>query len=326
MSGRLVVRVGPNRLAARVLVRGASAWSAEVGRTEDQPLEAALEELLAGMPKGMARRMVLEVEAPLVQIRRLESLPPVRGAALQRLVEHQASTFFRKNGHPLVTDAAWLPPKQEGPRQALLAALDLGLAESLAAVASRAGLELEQLAAADLPEGRGFDLRPAGAKANQARTSRRSLARLGGYTALLWVVALMCWLARFEADRNSTEHELERLAVARQALLKGREVEHRAEQMIATLATGGAGRHRLQDRMQALLGAMPDSAYLTGFSLDTLGNGLMSGGARRATDVLARLEHSSAAINPKQEGSSFPDPESGPRWERFTIRLGKVPQ
>lgn len=326
MSGRLVVRIGPNRLAATAVVRGALVWSAEAARAEDERIEAVLEELLAGVPKGVVRRIVLEVEAPLVQIRRLESLPPVRAAALQRLVEHQASTFFRKNGHPLVTDATWLPPPQEGPRQALLAALDLGLAESLAAVASRAGLELERLGTADLPEARAFDLRPTEAKARQARTARRSLGQLAGLAALLWVVALVCWLARFEVDRRHTEGELDRLAAARLALLKGKEVEHRAEEMIATLAAGGAKRHRLQDRMQALLAAIPDSAYLTGFSLDTLGNGLLSGGARRATDVLARLEHSSAAINPRQEGSSFPEPESGPRWERFTIRLGAEPR
>jgi hypothetical protein len=322
----VVVRLGAHRISACVVIRGNSVWQEESERSDEAPIDAVLEELLARMPKGMARTMIFEIEAPLVQVRRLESLPPVRAGELQRLVEHQASSFFRKNGHPLVTDATWLAPGHEGARRALLAAMDLGLAESLDAVARRAGLELESVAPADLPEAKRFDLRPAQAKAREARTGRGALIRLGAITALLWAIALACWLGRFELALRRTQHELDGLAGARLALLKGKEVEHRAAEMIATLAPGSMDRHRLQDQMQALLASIPDSAYLTSFALDTLGSGLLSGGARRTTDVLARLEHTPEAINPRQGGSSVPDPESGPRWERLTIRLGSPPR
>src|SRR2546422_2086538 len=42
------------------------------------------------------------------QMRTLTDLPPVKPRALRALVAHQASRFFRCNGHALVTDATWI--------------------------------------------------------------------------------------------------------------------------------------------------------------------------------------------------------------------------
>ena len=52
--------------------------------------------------------MTVALEPPLVQVRTLADLPPVRPADLATLVAAQASRYFRKNGGALVTDAVWV--------------------------------------------------------------------------------------------------------------------------------------------------------------------------------------------------------------------------
>jgi len=209
---------------------------------------------------------------------------------------------------------------------ALLAAIDLELVESLAAAADRAGVELERITVADLPEARGFDLRSPNAKAEQVRRTRRSLSRLSWTVAALWILVAIAWVTRIGVEALHLRHELDRVAGARAVLLKGQAVRHRAEDMIATLKSGTSPRHTLQDRAQAILQALPDSAYLSAISLDTLGNGLLTGGARQANDVVAAIDHAHVAVNPRLEGSTSPDPLGGTGWERFAIRLGTAPQ
>ena len=323
----MIVRVGSDVVTATIQGRRQQPlWAGETARGEGEGVDAAVERLLSQVPKELDSPVTLEVEPPLAQIRRLDSLPPVRGAALSTLVGHQAGTFFRKNGHPLVTDAAWLPALKDSPRQALLAAIDLELAEALSAAATRAGVGLDRITVADIPEARRFDLRSPEARAEQAGRASQSLARLAWSVATLWALAALCWTARLGLEARHIRSELNRLAGARAVLIKGQAVRHRAEQMIETLESGAAARHQLQDRTQALLAALPDSAYLSGLSLDTLGNGLLTGGARHATDAVAALEHAHAAVNPRQEGSTSPDPLGSANWERFTIRLGSVPR
>jgi hypothetical protein len=103
-------------------------------------------------------------------------------------------------------------------------------------------------------------------------------------------------------------------------------VRHRAEALLTTLDAANTARHRLQDQLLAVASALPDSAYLSSVSIDTLGRGLMTGGAHRATEVVAALERAHAAPNPRLEGAVTPDPMSRSRWERFTILLDGGPR
>lgn len=319
-----MLRVGTDRLRAeRWAERGAApTWAAEAPWSRELPVSRAVAALLAARPKAPGSpALTIEVERPLAQLRRLDNLPPVRREHLATLVQQQASTFFRKNGHPLVTDAAWLPASNGGPREALLAALDLELAEALLVGAAEAGVEVDRLTVAMEPSAPALDLAPPGARVTRQAAERRSLNRLTTIVAILWCLTGALWAARLGFELHRTRLELARLAPARQALLTGQAVRHRAESMLLTLDAAQVTRPRLEERLLAIAAAFPDSAYLSGLSLDTLAAGLLTGSARRATDVVAALDRAHAGPSPRLEGAVTPDP-SGHHWEHFTIRLG----
>jgi hypothetical protein len=324
MSGRLILQVGSDRLRLECWDerRDAPTWQSESPWSREETLATAVAALLSEAPAGRrSRRLTIRVERPLAQFRRLNTLPPVRREFLAALVEQQASTFFRKNGHPLVTDATWLPRSGGEPREALLAAVELDLVDALISAAAEAGLDVAQVTVAAEPAALNLDLVPRSARAARRAASAKSLLRLTGAVLLLWCLVGGLWAARTGIEIRRIRRELVHLAPARQALLAGQTVRHRAESMLLTLDAENAARTRLEERLIAIGASLPDSAFLTGLSLDTLATGLLTGAARRATDVVAALERAHAGQAPRLDGAVTPDP-SGGHWERFTIRLG----
>lgn len=324
MSCQLILQVGTDRLRLeRWGERGdAPTWQSESPWSREETLTKAVAALLAEAPAGRRPpRLTIRVERPLVQLRRLNTLPPVRREFLATLVEQQASTFFRKNGQPLVTDATWLPRNGSEPREALLAAVELDLVESLISAAAEAGLDIAQLTVAAEPAAFNMDLVPHSTRTARRTASAKSLLRLTGAVLLLWCLVGGLWAARIGIELRRTRRELAHLTPARQALLAGQKVRYRAESMLLTLDAENAGRTRLEERLITIGTSLPDSAFLTGLSLDTLAMGLLTGAARRATDVVAALERAHAGPTPRLDGAVTPDP-SGGHWERFTIRLG----
>ncbi len=84
--------------------------------------------------------LILEVGAPHLQRRTLAELPAVNQRALNALIAHSRSRYFRQNGHPLVSAATWEGPRGAAPRQAIAFAMEETLAESLVeGAAARAG-------------------------------------------------------------------------------------------------------------------------------------------------------------------------------------------
>jgi len=325
MKRRLTVQVAADRLWAEAWTgEREPSWRAEAPRAVDVPLADALQALLADAPPH-TRRVETQVllHRPLAQVRHLEGLPPVRGRALAALVDHQASTFFRKNGHPLVTSAGVLAATGDQPRRTVMAAIDVDLADALVEGMARAGLAIDQCTIADLPGAESLDLLPPAARQDRDRRRWRSLTRVVSLAALAWAMALGSWAVREAVEVHRTRSELVHLAGARKALLAGQAVRHRAEALLTTLDEAGAGRHRLQDQLLAVAAALPDSSYLVTLALDTLGRGLLTGGAHRATEVVATLERTHAAPNPRLEGAVTPDPLNAARWERFTILTGE---
>jgi hypothetical protein len=289
----------------------------------DQSLANVLADLLAEVPRdNRPGEVQVLLHRPVVQVRHVDTLPPVGSSALAALVDHQASTFFRKNGHPLVTSASWLPAVRDAPRRAVMAAVEVELAEAIVEGAARAGFEVGRCRVAELPGGDALDLLPQPARDQLRRRRRRSLGRMAGITVLAWVVVLAAWTIRFGLEVHRTRSDLIRLDGARQALLAGQAVRHRAEAMLFALDAADPARRRLQDQLLAVASALPDSAYLSSLTVDTSGGGLLTGGAYRATDVVAALERAHAAPNPRLDGAITPDPLTSARWERFTILLG----
>ncbi|HEV8197336.1 MAG TPA: hypothetical protein VGP87_11885, partial [Gemmatimonadales bacterium] len=103
----------PMLLEARLQRGGSVLWSGQAeyhGRAELADAIARLVAEPALVKPG--RRLRVELVRPVVQLRTLADLPPVRVSHLRALVEQQAHRYFRKNGVPLVLDATWSERKR----------------------------------------------------------------------------------------------------------------------------------------------------------------------------------------------------------------------
>src|SRR5205807_7407643 len=120
------------------------------------------------------------------------------------LVARQAGRFFRGNGHPLVTDAAWVGGTTSGVARA--AAVEEPVAEAIAAGARAAGLWLVALAPAEGPER--LSLLPASERESRERRSRGWTRRLAAATAAIWLGVGGIYLTRLSWERRRVEREL----------------------------------------------------------------------------------------------------------------------
>ena len=145
-GGVLRLRVGRETLRAEAVQRSTVIWSAESVYAGLTDLSDAIA-FLAAEPPRPCGRLVVALERPLVQLRTLTDLPPVKPEALAALVAHQAGRFFRKNGKPLATDAVWVG--NGGVRVARAAAVEEPVVEAIVAGARTAGLSVEGIAPAD---------------------------------------------------------------------------------------------------------------------------------------------------------------------------------
>ncbi len=154
MSGALLrLRIGRSTLHAEAVERGSVTWAGEASYGDVGELAEAIARLAAEPPRA-CRRVMVALERPPVQLRALSDLPPVKPRHLAALVAQQAGRFFRKNGQPLVTDAAWVGTGEA--RVARAAAVEESLVEAVAAGARAAGLWLETIAPAEraaVPDG-----------------------------------------------------------------------------------------------------------------------------------------------------------------------------
>src|SRR2546429_7188921 len=141
----LRLRIGRSTLRAEAIERGSVTWAGEASYANLAELADAIGRLAAEPPRS-CRCLAVSLDRPPMQLRSLTDLPPVKPRHLAALVAQQAGRFFRKNGQPLVTDAAWVG---KGPtRMARAAAVEEPLVEPIAAGARAAGLWLETIAPA----------------------------------------------------------------------------------------------------------------------------------------------------------------------------------
>src|SRR5437773_6431919 len=169
----LHLRVGRSTLRAEAVEHGSVTWAGESPYGELGELADAIARLAAEPPRT-CRRLVVGLDRPPVQLRTLTDLPPVKPQHLAALVAQQAARFFRKNGQPLVTDAAWVGT---GPtRVAHAAAVDEPLVEAIAAGARAAGLWLETIAPAG--EEAPLTLLPRSERESRERAARARTRRL----------------------------------------------------------------------------------------------------------------------------------------------------
>jgi hypothetical protein len=313
----LRLRIGHSSLRAEAVEHGAIVWAGQANYADVAELADAIARLAAEPPRA-CRRLVVVLDRPPVQLRALTELPPVKPRHLAALVAQQAGRFFRKNGQPLVTDAAWVG---KGPtRVAHAAAVEEPLVDAIAAGARAAGLWLETIVPAD--EAAPLTLLPRAERESRERAARSRTRRLAIATCGLWLTAVALFFARLAWERRAVERELAALAQPLAAVLEARRELRDAETTLNAITAAERERGRSLGLLSAVTGALPDSSVLTSFAWTADGSGVLVGGARHATDVVARLDRLGSIAGARLGGPVVREQIGGREWERFTILFG----
>jgi hypothetical protein len=300
VSAVLRLRIGRGTVAAKAVRGHHMVWAGSAVFESPDDLREAIAQLAAeeSLPVRL-RGLRVKLETPLVQIRTLEHLPPVRGPALKALVAQQAGRFFRKNGKPLITDAAWMQRERGREAVAQAAAVEEPWIEAIAAGARAAGLLLEEIH----PEQGGVTLRELslvspGERARQRRVELLALRRLAIAAGLLWVIAAAAFAIRVQRAHGQVERRLGALKAPLEAVAAARRELADATRMVETIEEAERNRGRMLLSLAAITKALPDSSYLTSLTLDEH-EGTISGLARQAAGVVAALERDATIAGPR---------------------------
>lgn len=319
MSGALLrLRIGRATLRAEAVEHGSVTWAGEASYAALGELADAIARLAAVSPRA-CRRLTVALERPPVQLRVLSDLPPVKPRHLAALVAQQAGRFFRKNGQPLVTDAAWVGRGEA--RVARAAAVEEPLVEAIVAGARAAGLWLETIAPAD--DAAPLTLLPRAERESRGRAARRRTRTLAVTAAAMWVAAAALCFTRLAWERRAVERQLAALAQPLAALLEARRELRDAETTLNAVTAAERERGRSLGLLTAVTGALPDSSVLTSLAWSADGSGVLVGAARRATDVVARLDRLGTLAGVRLGGPVVREPIAGREWDRFTILFGQ---
>ena len=314
----LRLRVGHSTLRAEAIRGGAVTWAGEASYADVAELSDTIARLAAEAPRT-GRRLAVVVDHPPVQLRTLADLPPVKPRHLAALVSQQAGRFFRKNGRPLVTDALWVGKRTPGVARA--AAVEELLVEAIAAGARAAGLWLERMAPAD--EAAPLSLLPPSERESRERTARQRTRHLVVAICGVWLAAGALFIGRLAWERRVVERELAALQQPLAAVLAARRELHDAETSLTAMTVAEEQRRQGLTMLAALTRTLPDSSVLTSLSWSADGSGVLIGAARRATDVVARLDHLSMLTGVHLSGPAVREAVAGREWERFTILFGR---
>lgn len=287
MSGDLHLLVESDRLLAELRLRRKAAWRGECTLNARDELSGALEELLATPELSQrVRRLLVRVAPPVVQLRTLTDLPPVRSRPLEALVHTQAGRFFRRNGAPLVTSAAWAPGRR-GKRPAYAAAIEEPWLTQLAEVASRHGITEVRVS----PEARpSLDLRLASWNEARRIRERTRLLRALLLAALAWMGVLAIDATRMVRERSGLDAGIATLGPGSDAVSRVARQADAIAAMVDTIQLADARRRRSAREVAALVAALPEGAHLTRLEWSVDAGGQLSGAAPSAAAVAAAIE------------------------------------
>ncbi|HEU4648240.1 MAG TPA: hypothetical protein VFS33_04210 [Gemmatimonadales bacterium] len=319
MRPRLLVRVGRGVVRAEVVKAGVATWAAEGAFRCERELEEALGALAGEATLAPRIRTAhVELERPLVQVRHLHDLPPVRSGALAALVATQAGRFFRRNGTPLVTAAAW-SSRKHGARGAVAAAVEEPWLAAIVAGLQAAGLTVHAICPVGTSS---LLLLPRDEGVRRARAARRRNIGWGILAAALWLAVGMLAVWRTAREMAAVDRELARLRPTGAALLAARREYKDARAMIGVVDSADRLRGSVSTAVATVLLALPDSAFVTTLRLNDRAEGELSGAARRTAAVTAALERNGAVVAPRLVRPTTRDVIGGREYERFTLRFG----
>ncbi len=317
MSSVLRLRVGSSALRATAVRGDAVTWAGEATYVDATELSDAVARLAAEAPRA-CRRLAVELERPLVQLRTIPDLPPVKRHHLVALVAQQAGRFFRKNGEPLVTDATWVG--KSAPGVARVAAVEGALVDAIAVGARAAGLWLETISPAGEPDS--LALLPSSERERRERLAHRRTRRLTLATCAVWLAAGGLFAGRVAWERRVVDRELAALRQPLAAVVEARRELRDAAATLDAITAAERDRGRGLATLAAITSAMPDSSVLTSFAWNANGTGSLVGAAKHATDVVARLDRLGSLPGVHLSGPALREAVAGEDWQRFTILWG----
>ena len=321
MRHRLLVRADGATLTASLERRHESVWGHTAEAPDPEAAQQRLDEVLASDPIRQARPTVdLVLADPLVQLRSLRDLPPVRHRDLSAHIASSSARYFRKNGVPLVTAACWRAAP-DAPRRtvARAAAVEMPWIEALEAPVRRAGFELRAVSPEGEPE---LQIHSPETRARRASACRRAIRRAVLANALAWLAVIGAALVRQQLDLRWLGREEQRLRPASNAVSTARARLHDVDVAIRELHQSDYTRKRALLALVSVLTALPDSAYLVSWEWHQDGTGTIAGAAPDAAAVLARLAPVPVLRSPVLAGGAPAESTAIGRRERFTIRFG----
>jgi hypothetical protein len=305
-------------ISAQLRDRHAVMWKA----TAEYAGAADLAEVIAGLvaaeeiPPGA--RLEVRVAPPLLQVRHLEALPPVRTDQLVELVGHHPGKYFRKNGHPLVTDVAWATGRR---MVAIGVALEEQYAAAVLAGAREAGLAVGEI----VPDVLGLpvlSLLPASERIARRRGVERWIRRGMVLAAMSWLVVGATTVISTIRESRRVDRELAALEAPVAAVVAAQRELDGAISGIAAVESPVEERFSAALTLGRLVVVLPDSTWLTAATFREDGRGELSVMAARPAAVLAKVQRTGLLVGPRIEGRTTGEAVGGRRTERFTIRFG----
>jgi hypothetical protein len=238
----LVVHVAAGTARAELMRNGRLLWAAESPFATPSDLREALAQLVSGesMPARPAK-LRIRLDAPLAQVRSLHDLPPVRTRHLKALVAAQSERFFRRNGAPLVTDAAWAAGRRLG-AVVLAAAAEEPWITAILEGAAAGGRSVESIRPAGRGAELGLELLSPAERRRRHRRARLAIGRLAVVAALLWASAAAVWAVRFDRERRAVDAEITRLRAPADAIMAARRALGESVELVDSLAAARRAR------------------------------------------------------------------------------------
>ncbi|MGH7530060.1 MAG: hypothetical protein ACREMN_06725 [Gemmatimonadales bacterium] len=143
MKPRLGISIGAGSVRAVVVTGDRITWAGVAEWHEPPDLEEAVARL-AAETTPVVRRARIVLERATIQTRSLLPAPPLQPGAVRRYVALEAPRLFRKNGAPLVTDAA-IVPVDRTVRALWAAAVAEPIVQSALAGCAEAGLAVDDV-------------------------------------------------------------------------------------------------------------------------------------------------------------------------------------
>lgn len=312
------VRVGADTVYVCARRGRAIVWQREEQSSSADESVRRVPELLNEAPvRGSRNRLVIDLQPPVVQVRHLHDLPPVRSASLRELVANQSGRFFRQGENPLVVDARWRSDHQTpGGRLVMALGVDATIVEDVVASVQALGFEVRAVGCEKYSE---HDLRPLPLRKEHAAQLRGESLRLAVSVLLMWCAVIAFGVIRFVAERGVVQEQLHTLAPTLDAIHAARLKLDAAAVELEAIDEAERGRGRLARVVLGVATALPDSVIIVSASIGSNAHGTITGLAPRALDVVTHLDKAHVLVAPRLDGAPVPELVVGMSWERFRI-------